>query len=80
MTDPTHALAACLRLMARATPHPDDRDLWHDTMGRALRLLAQLDRDPVPDFDTPPPALHLSGTQVLVLTGAALLLFAIFGM
>lgn len=38
---PSDALSACLRLMNRATPHPDDRDLWHDTIRQASTILAQ---------------------------------------
>ena len=35
------ALDACLRLMDRGAPHPDDRALWHDTRRQASTILAQ---------------------------------------
>lgn len=52
MTAPTpaDALAACLRLMRRATPPPAEAALWQDTIREASRILAEHDRDRAPDF------------------------------
>lgn len=62
------ALDACIRLMLRATPHPDDRDLWHDTLREASKAL---DRDPSPpEFDrlpTPPRLWWLAALAVVAL-------------
>ncbi len=46
----TTALETCLRLMLRATPHPDDRDLWHDTIRQASILIDRQDTAPVKSF------------------------------
>lgn len=44
MTNPlASALRACLNLMDRATPAPEDDQLWRDTRREASRILAQHD-------------------------------------
>ena len=41
----TGALWACLRLMDRAAPHPNDVEIWHTTKVRASMILAKNDND-----------------------------------
>ena len=43
-TTPSDALDACLRLMLRAAPHPDDAELWRDTIRTASIILDRQDR------------------------------------
>lgn len=79
MTAPTPAaaLAACLRLMRRATPPPTEAALWHDTIREASRILAEHDRDRVPMTFVP----ELRNTPCWYLAGiaAGLILWLLYG-
>jgi hypothetical protein len=76
MATQTEALRACLNLMNRAAPHPADRDLWHDTIVQASKVLAQHDRHPRANAFAPSPRRHLILTTLAATALSALTITA----